>query len=135
MNYKRQVFIIFLVLIRFYAYSQNQPGHMEVKYVNFRIETIMAINPAGFDSDFPNHEYLFWDLDQHDSGSGLAYSYLTQFKRIKKQNVDVRLEIIYSVNNVERKRWMNKFGIFTDGKFFYTNENLYRFLLKTLNQL
>src|SRR5579863_2521231 len=109
MNYKRQTFIILFILFRLCTYSQNLPGPMEVKYVTFQIETICSIDPFLFDSSFTNREYKFWDLDQHDSGSNLVYSYLTQFKKVRPQSVNTRLKIVYSIKNIERVIWMNKF--------------------------
>ena len=134
MNYKYSVLIIFFILFRFYAYPQTPSGPLEVKYVGFQIETIIGIIPTEFDYTFESGTYSFWDLDQHDTSSSLVYSYLTQFQIVKQKNINVRAEIIYSMNNVEQKKWMNKFGVFTDGKTCYKNENLFKFLKKKLDQ-
>lgn len=135
MKYNKPVFILFLMLFGFYAYSQSLGGPVEVKYVSFNIETFFDISPSGFNSEFSNGEFRFWDLDQHDISSNLVYSYLTKFQKVKQQSVDVRLEIIYSINNVEQKKWMSESGIFTDGKVCYKNKRLFDFLIKTLNTM
>ena len=132
---KRPAFIFALILFGFCGHTQNLPMRFEVKYVCFRIETPFSINPTEFDSVFSNCEYSICDLDQHDSGSSIVYSYLTQFRKVRPQSVDTRLKIIYSMKNIERVMWMNKFGIFTDGETCYKNNNLYNILLKTLSPL
>ena len=133
MNYRSYLFGVILNLIRICSYSQNSHGPLEVKYVSFSIETPFSIYPTIFDSAFVG-EYKFLDIDNRDSICDLVYTYLSGFKKVKSQSVDSRVEVLYSIQNVEIIKWMNKFGIFTDGKYCYKNENLFNFLKKSLNQ-
>src|SRR5579871_2136185 len=79
------------------TYAQDNT-FLKVKYLDFSLETIIAIPCEQFKADF----------------------------------LDARAEIIFKNGNGISEMCMDKFGVFTDGKYFYKNKKLFYFLKNRL---
>jgi len=112
------------------TYAQDNT-FLKVKYLDFSLETIIAIPCEQFKADFLDIA-KYWIPNKEDSI--LFGSLLRKFNRIKADYIDARAEIIFKNGNGISEMCMDKFGVFTDGKYFYKNKKLFYFLKNRLKQ-
>ena len=109
------------------SFAQDPGDRPNVVYVRMGIETKKNISVKDFDSAFSNNEYKVWEAQTEEEADSLDI-YFKQFVRIRNQEVNIRVKIEYFIRGNSILIYMSSNGVFTEGFYYFKNENLFHFL-------
>jgi hypothetical protein len=122
------VLTILIILSGFHLYAQDTESPFKIIFVDLAMESPKIVSADRFDSAFSSREYKTWQPETEEESDSMNI-YFKQFVRIKNQEVSVRVKFIYAVRGHNIEIYMNEAGVFTDGFYYFKNNNLYRYTL------
>ena len=121
--------LLFGLLASFAFNSFSQSIAVNLRYVNYRIETPFSIHCEYFRTAFSKDEYKDWKPTEKQILDSISL-YSENFKLDNWPNADVRASLVIVKNNKKYHYCFDQSGHFINGGKIYENEKLFNFLKK-----